>query len=109
MPSLYARYIHEREEMGCVEAEHGFATYRVNLAQCYIRDIYVEPAYRKTGLASELADKITEIAKSRGCSYLTGSVAPEATGSTESLKVLLAYGFKLYKIDTNLIWFIKEI
>lgn len=78
---------------------------------CYIRDIYVDPVYRKQNMASKMADIIAETAKANGCTRLLGSVCPAANGSTASLKVLLAYGFSLAGLDTarNLIMFYKEI
>lgn len=106
--SLYGDYIAEREGAGIVENEHGFATYKVIGPECYIVDIYVVPAQRKAGMAASFADQIAQIAVERGCKYLTGSVDPTAPSATASAKVLLAYGFKLAKVD-HLIWFVKGL
>lgn len=104
---LYAAYIKEREgsELYVDPAGHGFLTYRVADNECYIVDIFVVPEARMQGLAATMADKVAEITR---CKWLTGSVCPQAQGATASLKVLLAYGMKLVKSDTNLIWFAKE-
>lgn len=107
--SLYGDYILERENQGIVESEYGFATYQVSGHECYIKDIYVIPEMRTSGLASKMADKIAGLAKEKGCTYLSGSVCPSTNNSTSSLKVLLAYGFKLAKSDVNMIWLIKEL
>lgn len=109
MPSLYAQYVLEREGFQTVETSKGFATYKIEGQECYIRDIYVTPDARKDNIASLMADKITLIAKDKGCRYLAGTVAPNAKGATDSISVLIAYGFKLLKSDTNLIYFFKEI
>lgn len=109
MSSHYANYIKEREGLGIVEDSRGFATYKISGEECYIKDIFVKACFRTQSVASEFADKITEIAKSSGCKYLTGTVVPQAEGSTISLKVLLGYGFKLLSSKENLIIFIKEI
>lgn len=109
--SLYGDYIAEREGFYIVEDDCGFATFRYNFEalECYIRDIYVKPAHRKDHVASRYADKIAELAKDEGCKHLTGTVAPGTAGATASLKVLLAYGFKLHSIQDGLIWFSKEL
>lgn len=107
--SLYSEYIKEREGIETVESDRGFATFLFQDKECYIKDIYVRPEYRKTDEASTMANIIAEVAKRQGCKYLTGSVAPNTKGATESMKVLLAYGFKLAKSTPELIWFFKEL
>lgn len=107
--SMFYNYTKERAVKDIVENDMGFATFVFNGAECYIEDIYVVPEHRCKGAASKLADIIASVAKDRGCKYLTGSVVPSAKGSTESLKVLLAYGFKLLKSEPNIIYFVKEL
>lgn len=107
--SLYAHYIKERENKEIVESEKGFATYCFTNDGCYIVDIYVLPEFRKSGEASNMANQITEIAKSKGFNKLYGTVSPLANGSTESLKVLLAYGFKLDSSNSQLLVLKKDI
>ena len=118
---MYADYIKERTGRESVYSDNGFATYMFFEAKpadgpapaveggCYIEDIYVDPAFRQSGQASSMADLIVADAVSKGYTKLYGTVAPTARGSTASLKVLLAYGFKLWKSDQNLVWFIKDI
>lgn len=107
--SLYAEYVREREGKFVVENDKGFATYLFVNDGCYIEDIYVAKEYRKNGQAAEFADEIAKIAKQKGVSKLYGTVAPQANGATESLKVLLAYGFKLHSSNQNLILMVKDI
>lgn len=109
MASLYARYIKEREGFEIVENDLGFATYQIDGSRCYIRDIYVAKAAREMNLASKMADEIAIIAKAQGCNQLMGTVCPQAHHATSSLKVLLAYGFKLESSRDNLIIFTKEL
>ncbi len=109
MKSLYGQYIKEREGFEILEDENGFATYKISGKECYIRDIFVKPEFRKMNLASKYADEIAEIAKKLGCTHLSGTVAPMANGSTQSIQVLLGYGFKLLSSDNQKIVFIKEI
>jgi len=111
--SLYASYLKERTGKSIFESEKGFATYCFNLIGdakvCYIEDIYVVDSERHTGEASRMADEIAALAKSQDCKALVGSVCPTANHSTASLKVLLSYGFQLWKAEPNMIWFSKEI
>ena len=107
--SLYGDYIKERENKSIVESDVGFATYSVAKDGIYIEDIYVRPEYRKGHIAADMADQIAVIAREKGLHKLYGSVCPSANGSTASLKVLLAYGFKLNSSTNNFIMLEKEI
>jgi ribosomal protein S18 acetylase RimI-like enzyme len=108
--STYGNYIKEREGKEIIEDSLGFATYQfLDDNRCYIENIYVIPDHRNSNVASSYADKITEIAKERGCTKLIGSVCPTTSGATASLKVLLAYGFSLDSCLNNIIIFSKDI
>lgn len=107
--SHFAEYIKERQNKEIVEDENGFATYYFVGPDCYIEDIYVIPEKRKTGICFMYADKIAKIARDKNCLNLIGSVKPSANGSTVSLKVLLAYGFRLHSANEDFIWFKKKL
>jgi ribosomal protein S18 acetylase RimI-like enzyme len=108
--SLYAQYLMERTDDGIIETEKGFVTYRfINKDQCYIIDIYVAVAHRKSNIATELADRVVSIARTRGCKEIIGTVVPSTKGSNTSLMVLWGYGMKLDSADKNLIIMKKEI
>ena len=109
MPSLYAQYILEREGKHILETERGFATYSILGAEVYVQDIYIKPEHRKSGEAAAMTDCIAIIAKEKGCKVMTGTVCPSTNGSTDSLKALLAYGFRLMKASQDFIVLIKEI
>lgn len=109
MSSLYAKYVKERENKDMLELEHGFASYIWLKDHVYIVDIYVEPEHRKSGLASQMADSIAELAVQKGYRKLLGSVDTTAAGCTNSMKVLLSYGFKLLRCDGQLIFLEKDI
>lgn len=110
-PSLYSKYVHERLGKQVLEVEHGFATYIFMDDQkaVYIEDIYVDPDFRKSGIASEMANQITLIAIEKGYKKIIGTVVPSTNGSTDSLKTMLAYGFRLDSTTNNLILLTKEI
>lgn len=110
MKNNYLEYIAEREGLSYIDCEEGLAIYkRINKDTVYLQDIFVNPEYRKQGIASMIADKVGIIAKEQGCSKMIGSVCTDAKGSTDSLKILLAYGFKQASANDNMIWFKKEI
>lgn len=104
-----AEYFKEWEGFDSIVTDDAFASYRIVGEECYIREIWVRPELRKTGLASDIADQIAVIAKERGCAFLSGSVNTLGNKPTESTKVLLAYGFKISGAVPNGILFKKEL
>ena len=72
--SLYADYLKEREDTNILEDTRGFATYKITGEECYIIDIYVAPIHRGNGMTKYYSDKIGELAKELGCSFLSGTV-----------------------------------
>ena len=111
MGSLYAQYLREKTNDHIFENEHGFATYRYlnDNKTVYIVDIFVIPEFRKDGMASAIADIIVSDAKKVGCVELIGTVVPSAKNSTDSVKVLLAYGMTLLSSSQDLVVFRKDI
>jgi hypothetical protein len=107
--SLYSEYIKERTNKIVYENDDCFAVVSFTNDCVYIEDIFVVKEKRHLGLAKKLADLICFEAKSKGYKILLGSVCPYAEGSTESLKILLAYGMKLVSSDKDLIFFKKEL
>lgn len=110
MKSLYAQYVEEHTHGFIYENDHGFATYVFpDEKTCYIKDIFVRPEFRKSGVASDISAFIEQIAKQRGCTRLWGSVTPSAKDATISLKVLLAYGFHVVSASQDFILFEKDL
>lgn len=109
--SLYAEYLKEKSDDKILELDFGFATYRhlPEEKSTYIIDIYIRPVFRKDGLASQMADQIVGEARAAGHTKLIGSVVPTSKGSTDSLKVLIAYGMHLKSCSNNFIIFEKDI
>ncbi len=103
--SLYGQYICERQNKSILENESGFLVYYFEGVYCYIEEIFVVEADRNNGIAAKMADEVKQIAIDKNCKWLVGSVKPSTNGSTSSLKVLLAYGFKLYRAHEDFIWF----
>ena len=109
--SLYAKYLTERTNDKILETAHGFATYRIIPDQkaVYVVDIFVEADFRKAGNAAQMADEIAKIAKKEGCIKMLGSVYPSTKNSTDSIRVLLAYGMRLQSASNDFILFEKDI
>lgn len=109
MASLYGKYIKELSDKEIIEDERGFATFNFIDDGCYVQDIYVDKEYRNSGVATEMLDKITIIAKEKGCKKLIGTTIPSLKDSTSSLKAAFSYGFKLDSSRQNLIVYIKDL
>lgn len=109
MNSLYGQYIKERADKEIIEDERGFATYLFMDDGCYIEDIFVRKEYRSKGIAKEMLDKISIIAKEKGCKKIIGTVVPSYKSSTYSLQAAFSYGFKLDSSRQNLIVYVKEL
>jgi hypothetical protein len=108
--SLYADYIKEREDKCIVENDCGFATYSIYPnGECYLQDIYVVPAERKSGFATTMTDLVVCIAKEKGCHTLVGSVCTDDKHATRNMKVFLAYGMQIHKVIGNMIFLNKNI
>lgn len=107
--SLYADYLKERTSLEVIEEPYGFVTYYLNGNECYLQDIYIIPSERKNHKARSLADRVSEIAKEKGCTILVGSVSVLAKNPEASLLVLISYGMKLHSLANDLIIFKKEL
>lgn len=108
--SHYADYLREKTKDFILETPDGFATYRfLENDHVYLIDLFVVPLKRRGGAATAMADQVVAIAKKRGSKVLVSSVVPSAKGSTDSLRVLLAYGMTLSRLDGGLIIFRKDI
>lgn len=107
--SLFAEYIEELARKSIIESDRGFATYYELPGGMYIEDIYVRQEFRNEAVAAEMANQIAQIAVAKGIKKLIGSVKPSNKNSTTSMKVLLAYGFKLESACNDGIILVKEI
>ena len=109
MSSLYAKYKKERENKETLENDYGFCIYEETPLGIYIEDLYVLPEVRKSGIASNFANEVKEIAKSKGLTYLFTSADKKALGWETSVKAIESYGFKLIKQEGTVLWYRREI
>lgn len=109
---LYAEYLMEYDGFSLLEREHGYATYRVQGEECYIKEMYVEKAFRKAGYGSEMVDAIAEVARAQGCKCLVTTVYDNQLNQeimSNSIHAQLRHGFKIHKFHENFAVLIKEI
>jgi len=107
--SNYGLYISEREGFNIVESDKGFATYKINGEECYIRDIYIRPEFRDKDIAKQMLDEVCRIAKEQGCNHITGSVDTNDKNATSNLKAAFVYGYRILRNNYTMILLIKEI
>jgi GNAT superfamily N-acetyltransferase len=108
---MYADYIRERTLKSVYEDEHGFCiyTYIMNDECVLLEEFFIRSDIRKMGLGKEMADKIINAAKKRGCRYAMCTVDPTASNASESLKAIIAYGFEPWGVDNNLYVLMKNL
>jgi predicted GNAT family acetyltransferase len=108
--SLYAQYLKEREDKEILENEFGFVTYKfLNATECYIHDIFVIPEMRESGLAMQMKQDVIDIAKSKGCQTLIGSVCTSDSSASRNLKILLNDKWQIHATNGNMIFVNKSI
>lgn len=95
--SLYADYVKERTGRSVIENDDGFVVYYdLGSDSVFIEDMFVSKDKRRSKIGSSMADLIVKDAISRGKKMILCSVDPRANNSTDSIKIIMAYGFKLY-------------
>lgn len=110
--SHYAEYLKERTNKQILETPRGFVTYYYldnEFKGLMIEDIYVSPDYRGNDVASGMADQLVNEAKQLGYVKCYGQICPYAKNSTDSMKVMIAWGLKIHSINNNLIFLVKDI
>ena len=109
MKSLYGQYIEELANKEIIEDDRGFITYLFMDDGCYVEDIFVIKEHRNNGVAREMLDKVSVIAKEKGYKKLIGTVIPSYKDSTYRLQAALSYGFQLDSSRQNLIVYVKGL
>lgn len=105
----YREYLLERTGNECLEMSGSFILYRITGDECRIVEIYVPMESRKSGIGSQLTDAVRDIAKDKGCRYLTASTFNAEKGTEQAIMATLSYGFKIHEIAQNEIRYYKEI
>lgn len=108
--SLYGQYVQERSGYHIIETADAFATYSFHNGFVVIRDLYVCPEKRRSGIAAALAKRIITEALDRDCHTAWATADPQAMGFPTSAKAIKASGFvaELHGAD-GLVWFKKDL
>jgi hypothetical protein len=109
MPSLYAKYIREREGKLIIENDKGFITYSLLPNGAYVYDMFIEMEHRMSGEGTKLMNEVVEQAKTANCPHLYGGICPAANGATDAVKFAISYGMRLDSAQPNYIVFKKDI
>ena len=107
--SLYFSYIKESRGLDCVSGQNGFVTFKINGEECYIEDIYIVDEHRKSGIGSNLMDKVVIRAKEKGCKFLSATVGCRITNPEVSLMSCFGYGFKILAAANDIILLKMEL
>jgi len=108
--NLYGKYIKERENSEIHIHDNGFVTYKkIDDETYYLVDCFVEKEFRRTGLATQLGEEVCAIVKARGAKRVIGSISTDANGVTESLKAILAAGYKFASLQGTMLYFTKDL
>jgi ribosomal protein S18 acetylase RimI-like enzyme len=112
MSNLYAEYLKEKSDIEYLQFEDkAFCTYIEQVECLYLIDIYVKPEYRKSKVASKLADVVVEIARAKGKKFILGAVEKDSKAEATNQKVLESYGFRFsHYVENDMInYFVKDI
>jgi predicted GNAT superfamily acetyltransferase len=94
--TLWADYILEREGCKTIENEHGFLTFKeMPDGVIFIRDMFVHPSKRDSGVGQELFLELSEWARRADFKRCICQVDTRAGEASESLAKFLAKGFRL--------------
>jgi len=109
---MYADYLKEKSDIEYIEIkDKAFCTYIEQENSYYIIDIYVKPEYRKSKVASKLADRVALLAKFDDKKFLLGAVELNSKHEDRNKKVLEGYGFTLSHIneEDNITYYVRNL
>lgn len=106
---MWKDYVFEREGVEVLEHEHGFSLVKQVGDALYLQDVYVVPEFRRQGVGRSMLEIVEVVAAERGLKKVITSCDPKANDSTESMKAILACGFRMHTCENNLVYLIKEI
>jgi ribosomal protein S18 acetylase RimI-like enzyme len=109
LDSMYAAYLKELEGFEIVQHEHGYMTYKLFPEHAYIRDVYVMPEFRQTGVGRDMMKQVVDEAKKCKLNKLVGSVVPSHNDSDYRMEVMRRSGFVLLQSQDDIIYFVKDI
>jgi|SaaInlLV_10m_DNA_2_1039722.scaffolds.fasta_scaffold46268_2 hypothetical protein len=106
---MYLKYLKERENMDAIQTQHGLVLYKIEGSLVLIADIYIKPEVRGAKKSFTLADIVLARAKAKGCTGAVCQVDTSAGGVSQSIAIILKYGFVPSGADGGLVFFTKEV
>lgn len=106
---LYKQYLKERDSAELIYNDYGFCTYSMNEKLIYVSEIYVVPEKRLTPCAYKLFMEAVKIGTDNGCTQILGSYDITTRNWIRSKKLMQKLGFKFYKKENNLVFFIRDL
>jgi len=110
LDAMYADYKLEFEDVHTVFSSTGFANYKFEEDGIYVQEVYVKPAFRGNKEAARLTDLCIQKASSQAeIKKIYTTIGIGGNTIDASIRAITAYGFKILKADSELIYFYKEI
>lgn len=109
MANLYSLYLAEKEDKLTLEIpEVGFITYKTINDVCHICIIYVHPLHRNAKNARDLVKAVIEKCGPR-INSLTAVCNTAQNNTTNTMKILLHFGFEIVGVERNDILLYKDL
>ena len=105
----WARYQKELWGYEVIETEHGFVTYADLGEAVWVVDCWVDPDFRREGLAKSLVHQVETRARTAGKQRLLARIDVTQARPESSLQAQLAYGFVPFSADQGKIWLRREL
>ena len=108
---LYAEYLKEREGISIIVKDFGFCSYKIIDDYIYLVDIYIKKEKRRTGLAKDFIEEVSDIGKENNCNSILGGFCLDTINWKGGKTLLKHCGFKYFEKQqkTNMIFVIKEL
>jgi hypothetical protein len=107
--TLYKKYIEEREGLKLLEDPFAFITYKVTGEECFIANMFIDESRRNSGKCREFIGKLSEIAKSNNCKFLSATIDLKDPGHDRTLLAALHLGFKTVRANGDVILIAKDL
>lgn len=107
--SLYEKYILEREGARVIKNDHAFVAFKVVEDAAFILNIYVEPEFRKSGLAKMMVDEAIKKSIDMGAKSIFGDIYFSDPNRAKTLATAIALGFDLFGSDGIKLVIFKDI
>lgn len=107
--SHFADYMNERFGHETIEEDWGFVSFFIEGSVCFLQDIYVAPEKRRGTRGLNFLNRVTQIARERGCRIMQTQVWVNDANCSRSLRANLACGFLVVGAEPGRIVLSKEI